>query len=606
MRSQWKRLAWAALLSCSCFAATYFWYKSTAPDKNRASSEAPLAQVGRVGDDVKKKSATRLLWQELKAGDNLYNNESIRTSSRGEIRIQFEDGRYIDLEPDSLVILQKSQGEIALDLMEGSVFVNAKNGANTANSPGLVLNSNGNKVDLSGASASLTKGKGTGVDLQVLEGKATIKDQNGKSKEVTQGTTAMGSSESLKIEVISPAPQKPYYLDPDGNQPVAFKWKGFPAQYKVSLIAGPSRKELKDWADTDLPGATDLQAKFTIGKYFWKLIAKDPKTNAIKGESSIFKTEFLARYAPTLSFPLADAEIPVEKFPTALTLKWQKGDEAERVTLEVATDRNMKARLANKSFTSEETYNMSNLKEGEYFWRLSAYYADSEKPVLGKIQKFSLVKLQRKDPVRIAWTLPEKMLNQYFVEKPELQLSWKPENRQEEIVSFKLKLVEAEGNPDDALKFQSKEAQYKAPLLKGGRYIASVEALDKNGETIGRSDPKTIQSSALPLLAAPKILPLEGILKSQNDGRSEIQWQPLEGAKEYELVVANKEGKELAKKRYQGNSTSLKNLLPGEYFIKLVAVDQFGRPGKEAEQRTLVVPDRSNIIPPKLKKIKVN
>ena len=606
MRSQWKRLAWAALLSCSCFAVTYFWYKSTAPDKNRVSNEAPLAQVGRVGDEVKKKSATRLLWQELRTGDNLYNNESIRTSSRGEIRIQFEDGRYIDLEPDSLVILQKSQGEIALDLMEGSVFVNAKNSSDTTNSPGLVLNSNGNKVDLSGASASLSKGKGTGVDLQVLEGKATIKDKNGKSKEVTQGTTAMGSSESLKIEVLSPAPQKPYYLDPDSNQLVAFKWRGFPAQYKISLMAGPSRKELKDWTDSGLPGVSELQAKFTIGTYFWKLVAKDPKTNEVKGESSIFKTEFQARYAPTITFPLVDAEIPVEKFPTAVTLKWQKGDEAERVALEVSTDPNLKAKLANKSFTSEESYNLSNLKEGDYYWRVSAYYPDSDKPIYGKTQKFKLVTLQRKEPVRIAWTLPDKMLNQYFVEKPELQLSWKPENRQEEIVSFKLKIMDAEGNPEDALKFQSKDTQYKAALAKGGRYIASVEALDKNGDTIGRSDPKTVLSSALPLLPAPKILPLEGVLKSQNDGRSEIQWETLDGAKEYELVITNKEGQQLAKKRYQGNSTNLKNLLPGEYMIKLVAVDQFGRTSKEATQRTLLVPDQSNIQAPKLKKIKVN
>ncbi len=606
MRSQWKRLAWAALLSCACFAATLLWYKSTERNNSHIGGESPLAQVGRVGDEVMKKSATRLLWQVVNTGDNLYNNESIRTSSHGEIRIQFEDGRYIDLEPDSLVILQKSQGEIALDLMEGSVFVNAKSGADTVNSPGLVLNSNGNKVDLSGASASLSKGKGTSVDLQVLEGKATIKDKNGKTKEVSQGTTAMGSSESLKIEILSPSPQKPYYIDPEANQIVAFKWKGFPAQYKVSLFAGPSRKELKEWAATDLPGISDLQTKFTIGKYFWKLVAKDVKTNEIKGESSIFKTEFIARYAPTIAFPLVDAEIPVEKFPASLSLKWQKGEDAERVTLEVATDRTLKAKLANKNFTTEESYNMGGLKEGEYFWRLSAYYPDSEKPIIGKIQKFKLIKLQHKEPVRIAWTLPEKMLNQYFVEKPELELSWKPENRQEDIVGFKLKIVEAEGNPEDALSFQSKETKYKAALGKAGRYIASVEAYDKEGATIGRSDPKTVLASALPLLAAPRILPTEGILKSQNDGHSEIQWEPLVGAKEYELVVANKDGKELAKKRYQSNSTNLKNLLPGEYMIKLIAVDQFGRNGKEATQRTLLVPDRSSLLAPKVKKIKVN
>ena len=83
MRSQWKRLAWAALLSCSCFAATLFWHKSTQRLEIRNSGETPLAQVGRVGDEVMKKSATRLLWQEVNKGDNLYNNESILTSASG-------------------------------------------------------------------------------------------------------------------------------------------------------------------------------------------------------------------------------------------------------------------------------------------------------------------------------------------------------------------------------------------------------------------------------------------------------------------------------------------------------------------------------------------
>jgi hypothetical protein len=606
MRSQWKRLAWAALLSCACFAATLLWYKSTENDLSHRGGEAPLAQVGRVGDEVMKKPATRLLWQVVNTGDYLYNNESIRTSNRGEIRIQFEDGRYIDLEPDSLVVLQKSKGEIALDLMEGSVFVNAKNGTGEGDSPGLVLNSNGNKVDLSGASASLSKGKGTGVDMQVLEGKATIKDKDGKSKEVTTGTTRMGSSDSLKIEVLSPVPQKPYYIDADATQPVAFKWKGFPAQYKVTLMAGPSRKELKEWAVTESAGLSELQAKFAMGKYFWKLVGHDPVTNEVKGESPVYKTEFMVRYAPTSIFPVIDAELPSDKFPSSVTFKWQKGDEAEKVTLEVASDKLLKTKLANKTFTTDESFKLDNLKEGDYFWRLSAYYPDSDKPITGKIQKFSLVKLQHKDPVRIAWTLSDENLKQYFIEKPLLHLTWKPENRLEEIAGFRIRLSDEESGADQALSFQSKEPQFKASIPKAGRYIASVEAYDKEGNTIGRSDPKTLMASAMPLLSAPQIIPVDGVLKSQNDGRSEIKWQALDGAKEYEMVVTSKDGKELAKKRYQGTGTSLKNLLPGEYVIKLMAVDQFGRIGQEGTPRTLVVPNQSDIHAPKMKKIKVN
>jgi hypothetical protein len=187
-----------------------------------------------------------------------------------------------------------------------------------------------------------------------------------------------------------------------------------------------------------------------------------------------------------------------------------------------------------------------------------------------------------------------------------LHLTWKPENRLEEIAGFRIRLSDEESGADQALSFQSKEPQFKASIPKAGRYIASVEAYDKEGNTIGRSDPKTLMASAMPLLSAPQIIPVDGVLKSQNDGRSEIKWQALDGAKEYEMVVTSKDGKELAKKRYQGTGTSLKNLLPGEYVIKLMAVDQFGRIGQEGTPRTLVVPNQSDIHAPKMKKIKVN
>lgn len=581
MTSQWKRLAWAAMLSCSCFAATLLWYNSTDTSGNRNSGEAPLAQVGRVGDEVLKRPPTRLLWQSVNTGDYLYNGETIRTSSRGEIRIQFEDGRYIDLEPDSLVVLQKTKGEIALDLMEGSATVNAQNDGTSTGGPALFLKSKNGVVDLSNAGKD-----GKLIDLTADKG--------------------LGANGTFNVEILSPSTQKPFYIDPDAEKSVAFKWKTPATQFKVAIMAGVTRKQLREWAVTDQAGVSELLTKFPIGKYFWKLEARDPVTGQVRGESSIYKTEFVARYAPTMVFPTADAEIPVEKFPATVQLKWQKDEEANKVVLEVSTDKLLKNRIAYKSFAKDESFELTNVKEGEYYWRMSAFYPDAEKPTLGKVQKFRILRLAKKEPIRIQWDIPENKLTQYFVKEPALDLTWKPENRQDEIASFRINLIEEKGSPEDALKFQSKENTFKATVPRPGRYIASVEAYDKDGNRLGRSENRTITALNYPLLPAPKILPADGILQSQGDGRSEIRWETLEGAKEYQLVIANKDGKELANKRYQGSGTSLKNLLPGEYLVKLQAVDQHGRAGEEGAPRTLVVPDRSNIKAPKLKKIKVN
>ncbi len=606
MRSQWRRLTWAALLSCGCFAATTYWYKSTDTSSSRNSGEKPLAQVGRVGNEVLKRPPTRLLWQSVNTGDNLYNGETIRTSDRGEIRIQFDDGKYIDLEPDSLVVLQQSQGEIALDLMEGSVFVNAKNSG--AGGPGLVLNSGNGKVDLRGA-ASLAKGKGNEVDLQVVEGTATIKDKDGRSKEVAQGNSssinANGITEKFNLQIKSPEPHKPYYIDVDADKPVTFKWEGLSQAYKVVVMAGSNRKDLREWAWTEQPGSKELKTKFPLGKYFWKLVVQDPTTGQVKGETSVYKTEFLARYIPTMIFPTSNAEIPVERFPASIQFKWQKGDEASRITLEIAKDRSLQSKIVPiKTFLSEDSYELPNLEAGDYYWRMTAWY--SNQPTVGKVQKFRILKLTKNEPVQIDWTLPESKLTQSFIDKPALDLSWKPANRQEDIAGFRLVLQDEKSGADNALTFQSKETSYRAVLPSAGRYIASVEAYDKDGNVLGKSDTRTITAIEVPLLGAPKIIPETGILQSGGDGRSEIKWQAVQGAKEYNLVITNKEGKQLASRKYQGTGTMLKNLLPGEYIVKLSGVDQFGRLGQEGPPRKLIVPEKSIIKAPKLKRIKVN
>ncbi len=135
MKKQWKRLLAAALSSSSVFAVTWYWYQSSDQShiiarkrkKKKKKKKKPLAYVGKVVEDIQRRPASRLLWQLVNTGEALYNGEAIRTSERGEVRIQFVDSdRYLDLEPESLIVIKKSEGEIALDLMEGSLFVNAK------------------------------------------------------------------------------------------------------------------------------------------------------------------------------------------------------------------------------------------------------------------------------------------------------------------------------------------------------------------------------------------------------------------------------------------------------------------------------------------------
>lgn len=597
MKKQWIRLLVAALISSSVFAVTWVWYASTGNHVARHNNEKPLAYVGKVVEDIQRRPASRLLWQLVNSGEPLYNGEAIRTSERGEVRIQFvESDRYLDLEPESLIVIKKSEGEIALDLMEGSLFVNA-NTETQGSGLGLVLNSAQGKVDLTQASASLTKGRDNNVDVQVLSGKASIKTESGASKDLTSATT--------KIKIISPSLEKPLAMDADSPSPVPFEWQGLPANSQVSLWVGPTRKQMKELASASSE-QKQIKATLPFGRHYWKLVAKNNSGETL-AETPVYKTELLARYAPTVVFPTADAEIPAAQEPFDLAFKWQKGDDTRQMNLEIWTDPTLKNKILVKSFQHEDSFTVPQLKAGTYYWRMSSYYVDSDKPLLGDIQKFTIKpveKLQPFEPVLVKFTMPETQATQYFIENPQLGLSWSAD-KNDKVALWRVKYHNEEEDPALAQVLEVTETKVSTPVSKPGRYIASIEALDNEGKILGSTSSNPLTVAPLPLLTAPDFLPAAGLLQAQMDGRTQLEWTPIPGAKEY-LLVVRKEGKELKRSKYPSTNTALRNLLPGEYELEISAIDNHGRESSPSPTRKLLVPDKSNLRAPTLKKIKVN
>lgn len=623
MKSHFNRLALAFFLSALSFFSTYFWHKKATEnlDRNLGNNSAPLiAQVGSVSNDVQKNPSNQLMWLKVNTGDQLYDGDSIQTSGRGEVRIQFDDGRYIDLESDSLIKLERSQGEIALNLVEGSLFVkgNAENQTAGEAGPSLVLASSSGKVDLSKSSAALTKDKNqSDVNLQVLEGKANLVSKDGKVKELASGQTGKISSSGITddeytLKILAPIPQKPLYIDAEAQKPVLFKWSGYPKEWKIKFFLGLQRKNLTEDTSVTFTGPQSLSANLDVGTYYWKLEAQDPKTNKTITQSPVFKTEVRARYAPIVVFPAADALLPMPTFPMDMTFKWQKPEKNSQVILEVAKDQSFTQKMLTKRFANEESFVLPNLNVGTYYWRMSSYYEGDDRPYVGKVQKFSLEKLSKtppKNPVQVGWTLKPQQETQHFVEKPTLELSWLPQNRKEDIHSWKVKILEEGTEPAVTSQFDVKEPNLKVPVSKAGRYTASIEALDKEGNVIGASETKTIAVSPLPLLASPKLQTTNGTaIIASPDGAAAINWEPVKGAKEYLLTVKNVTENKVKEFKLQKNQANFKpqTLSPkNQYQVKVEPIDEHGRRGIASELIKLDVPQESNIQAPKLKGIKI-
>jgi hypothetical protein len=280
---------------------------------------------------------------------------------------------------------------------------------------------------------------------------------------------------------------------------------------------------------------------------------------------------------------------------------WQSSSDALKVRLEVAKNPDLKQPLLNKEFTSINETTVAAHSPGEYYARVSGFYPESSKPVTGKTIHFN-IRMNVKDPVKIEWQ--NSQLTQTLGAKSELDMHWQAKNRQSDIASYQVNLSGEEGG-DEPVRLPSPTTTLKAPVPAPGRYLASVDALDKDGKVIGTSEPVTLTALEMPLLKAPQLLPPEGELKSGMDGRTQLQWTPIAGAKHYVLTVTNKDGKQLLNKVYPDAAAKLKNLMPGEYELKVETVDALGRGGEPGQPRKLLVPEKSDVKSPKLKKVLV-
>ena len=218
-----RRILFAAFLSASIIAGTQWWYHYSMKATNNSHYDHPIAFAQQLNHDVHRKASDKLIWYPLKEWDPIYSGESIKTSGDAEIRIQFTDGhRYIDMEPDTLIVLKQEDQQTQVDLRDGSIFVTAANEENN-----FFVQSGQQNIEIGQATVQLSKNKDK-TDVQVLKGKIKL-DNKGQVKEINAGVKTSG------VEILSPPIDQAYFVNPDFIEPIQFKWKGFLAGTQVSL-----------------------------------------------------------------------------------------------------------------------------------------------------------------------------------------------------------------------------------------------------------------------------------------------------------------------------------------------------------------------------------
>lgn len=592
VRHHGKKILLAAVLSCASFGLTHLIYLMTAPADVNGGNREPIAFVRSVHDEVQRRPVTRVIWQLIEPGDPVYPGEAVKTSSLGEVSLEFADSkRRLDLEPDTLIVLTKSRDEISMELLDGNALVAQGNGADENSAePKLTLQSKNGKVDLSRATASLSKDQ-----INVLSGEATV-DKDGQKQEF------QNDGDLSKMRVTSPSIEETVYVSASHPKPVKFSWTGTPVGSKTTLHIGGFRKTMKAIGPSTT--LTELSQELKPGRYYWKLVVQGASGNTL-GESSVFKLEVRGTAAPSVISPLNKETLTFRKENSPVHFNFSNPADCIDVALEISKDANFKTVQTIEKVLPTQSHFERVLPPGKYYWRVTAHYEDTKPSSSSPIQSFDVV-FKMPKVIHLAWDKSTKA-KQYFVGEPELTLKWSV-NEPSEVEKYRVLVARSAAalgtQQDDSIIWESNKTEASGKMKTGGHYVAVIEAIDVGGERAARTEVLDLDLEVLPLLAAP-VFSGQGDLAANVRGDLAVRWSAIDGAKSYFVTLKDNQGNPVQSKTFTNTNTSFNALLPGTYGLEIYAVDDYGRKSNQEPARKVIVPETSGLGKPKLRKAKV-
>jgi hypothetical protein len=426
-------------------------------------SETPMAKVISTNNDVKKQGIDKIIWEPVQKGDLLYLGEKLKTSTSSNAKIEFiENNATVDIESDSLIVVNKNSQKLTLQVLEGSLFVSS----NTANADMNVYSgaNSSEAINIKNGDVSYSVNKDGKTDFNVIKGNVVSNNKfaENKFKELTPGFATT------------------FFVDPKNDDGIFFKWRPLSEEYIVKLEIGNSRNNLAEKEDTQIDLANGLaKTKVMLGTLYWKLTAQNKNNPTDNFSSSIFKVTYNQKVPPLPVFPLQNDLVQLKELNAPLDFKWNVLNTFENITLEVYTAENLKTPLFTESVANQtylETRKIS--KAGKYYWKLKGKMSGSEGILESPMQNFQVIigeELQSPLPLS-----PEDQ-NIFYISNNEesnfknLRLTWKnnPEANQY-LVTIK--------RNDSSKEFRVPLNEFLAPAMGKGNYSWSVQSINAKNE----------------------------------------------------------------------------------------------------------------------------
>jgi hypothetical protein len=577
------RFIFPILITLSGVGAVLYYESTTRTSFSDTPSIASIGFVQSVSGFHLRQQKDSKMWAPLQRGDQLYPFDEIKTGAEGDLKLAIPSvAKAISVESDSHILLEADSGLVTVKTTEGLFTIEPM--------PIEIHSSKTPERKISVADESA-------ANCAVPESTTTFVKQGSEAVKPLASTAEILTN-FHNIIWKSPAVDTNFELNPDFPQAHQFSWEGSRPDWLIELEWGPSRRLFTEKRVAE--SQTQLiDVTIPIGKHFWRWKVIEKTSAQVLYTSPTYRLNVQGVFAPAVIGPSGEWAVRVDDPNESIDLKWVSDPSFVQYDIEFSRSESFSDNLYTGGPTGGNSVEVKPGKFGLYFWRVTGIRTIDGRVVKSKAHSFRFLS-KDVEKIKMQWITFEGIEQFYSGKQPFLKLQWAATPSADKI--YRVKVRPAEGGPGRILTKTVRSTETIVEVDKPGAYVVSVLAFNEDSDTVGSLDELHLSVSQKPPLHSPKLVTTEP--EATSSGKVYLRWENVEGAAEYHVEIRAPDGMIFSHaSRY--TSIELKKLFPGTYSFRVNGVDQAGNLGDPSDSGRFVIPEKSSLRAPKLKKMEV-
>ena len=374
------------VLTCLAGASISIWLFEKSINEVLSKNEKPIAYITFKEKTAQRQFLDAVLWDRLRQNSEVYEGDLISTMPGSAATVHFySETAELELFENTIVrVHEKKAGGNEVDLMKGNISADSSDGNFSIKAGSSVI-----KLE-SGSSLNAALEENKAFSIQVQNGNATYFDGEGNIQIGDGNGISVGADGQLRtgaLAVNRPSMTEKVLKFNDELYPVDFKWSAGTADAIIELSDTKDFKEIRE--SYHIKGTFETSLLLAKGTHYWRLTV-DTETEGVS-EVALGTIYVLQTQKPDLVAPVENYQVSyITKKPT-MRFIWKESDHANSYQFEVSRSPEMTSPVISKRI-SNNSFFVSDLSFGKYYWRVTPYYAVNSTGLAGgsDVQSFTI------------------------------------------------------------------------------------------------------------------------------------------------------------------------------------------------------------------------